>query len=86
MWLISVLGTFRVICQTALRHNRNLHAMRVIKYANHEVFSRPVPSLMNFLEDNFCSLINFTLKKSKFRYFKYSKIKQTLNAQMSLFV
>ena len=55
-----------MICQIALRHNRTLHATRVIKYANHEGFSCFVLSLFNFLEDNYCSLMNVTLKNLNF--------------------
>lgn len=51
-----------MICQIILRHNRYLHAMRMIKYANHEVLSQLVLSLLNFLEGNICSLINFALE------------------------
>ena len=64
-----------MICQTILRHNRNLHAIRVIKYANHEVFSYLVLSVLNILEHNFCSLINKpgTRKMSLF-FSKFSQL------------
>ena len=76
---ISVLETFRVICQTILRHNRNLHAMRVIKYANHEVFFIACVQPTELSRRHFLLPDKRCTWKSKFHYLK---MKQTLNVQI----